>query len=493
MHIATRQHIGTATTLASIGLIAGAMLWTQALVADANAQRKQSTEITQGISELRLVTFDYLLNRHERARLQWQMASDRINRLIAESQFLEAEPREILDDLRARWVVVARMFGELAAANETSAVDQAGAQAKRLFEAQLVGQILIGQQNNQADALRLTDISARRIAAAQQQAVQAVLAGLVLIALITAGASWRMHRDVVTPIIRLQRAALKVAGGGKDISFDLTRRDEIGELSRYLADMTASLRSLIERAELSNRELAALNLELEAFSYSVSHDLRAPLRSMDGFSQVLLEDYGDKLDAEGQDALQRIRAASQRMGLLIDDLLRLSQVTRGELHCKPVDLSLLARRIVDGLEQEQPGRGVQWDIEQGMTLTADPALMAIVMQDLLQNAWKFTGKTAGALIRVGSVEREGLRTFFVADNGAGFDMGHAQKLFSAFQRLHHAGDFPGTGIGLTIVQRILRRHDGRIWAEASEGAGATFFFNLRETDHEAERKDHPAG
>ncbi len=491
MRIATRQHVATASTLAAIGLIAGVMLWAQALVADANAQRKQSSDIAQGISELRLVTFDYLLNRHERARLQWQTASDRINRLIAESRFLEAEPQEILDDLRARRVTGARMFGELVVADAAS--DTADTESKRLFEAQLVGQILIGQQSSQADAFRLADISTRRIASAQQQAVRAVLTGLALIALVAGAASWRMHRDVVAPIIRLQRAALNVASGGMDISFDLKRGDEIGELSRYLAGMTAALRSSIERVELSNREFAALNQELEAFSYSVSHDLRGPLRSMDGFSQVLLEDYGDKLDAEGRDALARIRGASQRMGLLIDDLLRLSQVTRGELHRKPVNLSLLARQIADSLEQEQPGRGVQWDIEPDMTLTADPALMAIVMQNLLQNAWKFTGKTAGALIRVGTIEGEGRRSFFVADNGAGFDMGHAQKLFGAFQRLHHAGDFPGTGIGLAIVQRILRRHDGWIWAEASEGAGATFFFNLRETDHDAEPKDHSAG
>ena len=348
----------------------------------------------------------------------------------------------------------------------------------------LIGGIIIGMMKGQSIGQAVTKYS-----------IHTIGDGLItqIPALITATASWRMNHDVVAPIVRLQRAALNVVSGSKDISFDLKRRDEIGELSRYLAGMTAALRSSIDRIELSNREFAALNQELEAFSYSVSHDLRAPLRSMDGFSQVLLEDYGDKLDADGKDALQRIRGASQRMGLLIDELLRLSQVTRGDLHRKPVDLSLLARRIADDLEQDQPERGVQWDIEQGLTLTADPALMAIVMQNLLQNAWKFTGKTADALIRVGSVEREGLRTYFVADNGAGFNMGNAQKLFSAFQRLHHAGDFPGTGIGLAIVQRILRRHDGRIWAEASEGAGATFFFNVRETDHEAEPKDHPAG
>jgi light-regulated signal transduction histidine kinase (bacteriophytochrome) len=227
-------------------------------------------------------------------------------------------------------------------------------------------------------------------------------------------------------------------------------------------------------------QLEGANKELESFSYSVSHDLRAPLRSMDGFSLVLLEDYRDKLGEEGKDALERIRAASQRMGYLIDDLLRLSQVTRAGLKLTQVDLSAMAREIAGALGREQPGRSVEWEIETGLSVRADLALMRIAMQNLLQNAWKFTGKTDSAVIRVGALKRDAKTTYFVADNGAGFDMAHAGNLFGAFQRLHHSGDFPGTGIGLAIVQRIIRRHDGEVWAEAKEGDGATFFFRLKE-------------
>jgi light-regulated signal transduction histidine kinase (bacteriophytochrome) len=236
-----------------------------------------------------------------------------------------------------------------------------------------------------------------------------------------------------------------------------------------------------------------LNEELKAFSYSVSHDLRGPLRSMDGFSLALIEDYGDKLDEEGKDALERIRAASQRMGYLIDDLLRLSQVTRAELNVTRVDLSAIAREIADALDREPSGRSVEWAIESGLSVSADPALMRITMQNLLQNAWKFTGRIDKPVIRVGAFERDAKTVYFVADNGVGFDMAHADNLFGAFQRLHYAGDFPGTGIGLAIVQRIIRRHDGKIWAEAKEGEGATFFFSVKESENGSDEQDHPAG
>src|SRR5450756_2790646 len=258
-------------------------------------------------------------------------------------------------------------------------------------------------------------------------------------------------------------------------------------------DNTARGQAEFARIERSNAELAVLNEELKAFSYSVSHDLRGPLRSMDGFSLALLEDYGDKLDAEGKDALNRIRAASQRMGNLIDDILRLSQVTRAELNVTWVDLSAIAREIADAIDRGPSGRPVEWAIESGLSVWADPALIRIALQNLLQNAWKFTGRTDKPVIRVGALERDAMTVYFVADNGVGFDMAHADNLFGAFQRLHHAGDFPGTGIGLAIVQRIIRRHGGKIWAEAKEGEGATFFFSVKESENGSDEQDHPAG
>jgi PAS domain S-box-containing protein len=273
-------------------------------------------------------------------------------------------------------------------------------------------------------------------------------------------------------------------------------RDSGGAIIGYLligTDNTARSQAEFAEIERRNKELASLNEELKAFSYSVSHDLRGPLRSMDGFSQVLLEDYGDKLDEEGRDALKRIRGASQRMGALIDDMLRLSHVTRAQLNLVRVDLSAVAREIAETIDRERPLRSVQWEIEPGLVMRADAALMRIAMQNLLGNAAKFTGRTEKPVIQFGALERHESTVYFVTDNGVGFDMAHAGSLFGAFKRLHHVDDFPGTGIGLAIVQRVIRRHGGEIWAEAKQGEGATFFFTVKESAYGPDEQDHPAG
>ena len=238
------------------------------------------------------------------------------------------------------------------------------------------------------------------------------------------------------------------------------------------------MRELNERLAQDNTELDSLNKELEAFSYSVSHDLRAPLRAIDGFSQALIEDYADRLDDGGRDYLSRVRKAAQRMGYLIDDLLKLARITRAELNAGEVDLSALAEEILDRLRQEYPQRDAGFIIATGLTVHGDPRLMRIAMENLLNNAWKFTAGKIPARIEFGQTERNGAPAYFVRDNGVGFDMAHADKLFGAFQRLHDASAFPGTGIGLATVQRIIHKHGGKIWAEAAPDQGAAFYFTL---------------
>jgi len=231
-------------------------------------------------------------------------------------------------------------------------------------------------------------------------------------------------------------------------------------------------------ADLQNRatQLEAANKELESFSYSVSHDLRAPLRSIDGFSRILQEDYRDKLDAAGWQHTERIRAAALRMSQLIDDMLTLSRVTRAELHRLPFDLSTVAQAVIAELRAAAPSRQVEFVATPGLSVSADKQLLVVVLENLLGNAWKFTSKKDGARIEFGVLP--GGYTFFVADNGAGFDMAYAGKLFGAFQRLHATSDFPGTGIGLASVQRIIHRHGGRVWAEGAVDGGAKFYFTL---------------
>jgi signal transduction histidine kinase len=214
----------------------------------------------------------------------------------------------------------------------------------------------------------------------------------------------------------------------------------------------------------------------------VSHDLRAPLRSLHGFSEVLLADYADRFDDQGREYLQRIQANVARMGRLIDDLLRLSRVTRTGLNRERVDIGAQATEIIDELRSAEPGRCLQAVIADDLVTTGDPHLIRLALENLLANAWKFTGKREQGTIAVGAVRQSGGQVFFVRDNGAGFDMAYAGKLFSPFQRLHPASEFEGTGIGLAIVQRILSRHGGRIWAESEPGKGATFFFTLTSDD-----------
>lgn len=242
---------------------------------------------------------------------------------------------------------------------------------------------------------------------------------------------------------------------------------------------------LEERVAERTEALAAVNKELEAFAYSVSHDLRAPLRSLDGFSQALLEDYADQLNATAQDYLRRVRAGSQRMGRLIDDILKLSRLTRTEMQWERVDLSALAREIAVELHQAQPVRKADWTIVAGVVVRGDARLLRIVLENLIGNAWKFTAKQDCAKIEFGHTEVEGKPVCFVRDNGAGFDMAYADRLFGAFQRLHSATEFEGTGIGLATVQRIIHRHGGRVWAEGVVDEGATFYFTLAAEGEEA--------
>jgi len=256
-------------------------------------------------------------------------------------------------------------------------------------------------------------------------------------------------------------------------------RLEVAERVRAQAQVQRMADELEQRVAERTAQLESANTELEAFSYSVSHDLRAPLRSVDGFSQALLEDCGERLGETGRNYLERIRSSGQRMGRIIDDLLKLSRANRDELCREETDLSGLCARIAADLARARPFPPVQVSIQPGMRVRGDGGLLQVLLENLLGNAWKFTSKCVSPRIQAGeTVQPGGGRAFFIRDNGAGFDMAQADRLFRAFHRLHTDAEFQGTGIGLTIVQRIVRRHGGRVWAEAEPGQGAVFFFTL---------------
>jgi light-regulated signal transduction histidine kinase (bacteriophytochrome) len=250
------------------------------------------------------------------------------------------------------------------------------------------------------------------------------------------------------------------------------------ELARLRRLETDAAIELAETRAALLLDLDRKNKELEAFSYSVSHDLRSPLRTLDGFSQILLEDHAAQLDDEGKQHLGRIRSAAQRMGALIDALLELSYTGRRKLEREDVSLTGCARRIASNLARSDTGRSVEVVVAEGMHVDADPRLCEILLENLLGNAWKFTAKTPEARIEVGVVEEAGARVFFVRDNGAGFDPIDAGRLFTPFQRLHTMYEFPGTGIGLATVRRIVERHGGHVWAEGRPNGGATIRWTL---------------
>ncbi len=250
------------------------------------------------------------------------------------------------------------------------------------------------------------------------------------------------------------------------------------ELQQHATKLEQRVAERTRELEKRAAELLAANSELDAFAYSVSHDLRAPLRSIDGFSQVLLEDYGAQLDDGGRDSLDRVRAASQRMATLIDELLKLARVTRAEMRTERVDLSGLARDIVGEIQRTTPDRQVEFAIAPGLEAEGDAQLLRVVLDNLLRNGWKYTGKQPQPRVEFTAVDENGDRVVVIKDNGAGFDMKYADKLFGVFQRLHSSAEFEGTGVGLATVRRIINRHGGRIWAEGVVDQGATFYFTL---------------
>jgi signal transduction histidine kinase len=294
--------------------------------------------------------------------------------------------------------------------------------------------------------------------------------------------SWnaRSERAIVLPLFRVGQAAPEVffvAGISPHRAFDDRYRRFFRRTVDQVANALAKVRAYETEAKWSE-ELERANNELEAFSYSVSHDLRAPLRAIDGFSKALLDDHSGQLDEQGHSYLERVRGATKRMAQLVDDLLSLSKITRAQLKRRPVDMTEVARKVLVDLGGRDPQRTVETRVADGLVAQADPRLLTVMLENLLGNAWKFTSKQPAATIEVGTETRNGETIFFVRDNGAGFSMEHATKLFAPFQRLHAASDFEGTGIGLATVNRVVTRHGGRVWAEAKPDQGATFLFTL---------------
>ena len=299
-----------------------------------------------------------------------------------------------------------------------------------------------------------------------------VLVVLIVVVFAAAVPAWLfISAKVIRPITELSAGTKRVAAGDFSGTLPVGSEDELGELTKHFNTMIAARGRAWQELEASNKEL-------NAFAYSVSHDLRAPVRAIDGFSAALLEDHGEKLNEEGKDMLRRVRKASDRLAALIDAMLTLSRLTRREIRAERVNLGTLARSVADSLRAAEPERQASILLPAKLEARGDREMLRVVMENLLGNAWKFTSEQPQARIEFGATQVDGEPAYFVRDNGAGFDMAYADKLFGPFQRLHRQEEFPGDGIGLATVERIVHRHGGRVWAEGAVNQGATFFFTL---------------
>jgi signal transduction histidine kinase len=290
--------------------------------------------------------------------------------------------------------------------------------------------------------------------------------------------SMALSRSLLRSVAEVTAGFRRFGAGDFHDRIRVTSTDELGAIAAQANEMAASLERLDRERTKAETALVLSNRELEAFSYSVAHDLRAPLRGINGFSRALLEDLEGRLDHESQDYLRRIAGGAERMGQLIDALLALSRVTRAPLERQSVNLTRVADTVVAQLRAADPDRLVEFVSEEGVAAHGDPTLLRAVLDNLIGNAWKFTRDRSPAHISFATARREGEVAYVVRDDGAGFDMAYAEKLFAPFQRLHAAEEFAGTGVGLATVQRIVHRHGGRIWAEGAVGKGASFQFTL---------------
>lgn len=458
-----------ASSLLALGIIAVTLSLVHRHLERGMVAQDVYREIDYKVFALALLTYGYYREPLERRLEQWRQVHAHLGRLLERITDTPSEMQGHLDSLLKEHGRVLYLF-DLLVEDAGSASTGTSFPERRH---RIVGRLSIklnGMINDSATLLKQSRAEVRRTQALGNAIVVAVTASVILLQALLIIA---LGRTLARHFSDLRRGAGRLAAG--DLDYRIAIRD-----SNELTVLAAAFNEMADSLQERSAELGAINREMEAFTYSVSHDLRAPLRGIDGFTQALQEDYSDCFDETGRDYIDRVRRAAQRMGGLIDDLLRLSRIGRQEVHFSSVDLSALALEVAAVLREREPERAVEIDVPPELLALGDRELLRVALENLLGNAWKFTSRTETPRIEVGRIQDSPERPFFVRDNGAGFDMAYGNKLFAPFQRLHTEAEFPGTGIGAALVQRIIHRHGGRIWAEGAIGKGACFYFTLPE-------------
>lgn len=476
------------------GLLIGGALWTSWRGVDrARRDAELSDRLRRAVVEQNILVQEYLLYGSPRAVRQIRQQHAVLLRLLDTAGYDKPDERAALARIRQGHEDMDHLL-------ELLLKGQAGSRE------QIAGALLVKVQDLQHRARLLSRQQFDQVVVIQRRVDRQVLLALGILALLSGTVLVLMGHRLLTGLKQLEQGIKRVEGGDLDYRIAVTGADELvrlGEafnaMTRRLSATTTSMDRL--RAEMAQREraeeevrrlnasleqrvqertaeLTAANKELDSFAYAVSHDLRAPLRAMNGFAQALAEDYGDRLEGEAKAYLDQIGTASKRMSDLVDGILTLSRCTRGGLEREVVDLSSMVNGLLEELARSDPARRVAVDVEPGLAVLGDPRMLEVVVSNLLENAWKYTGKAAEPAIRIYVELRDGQTWTCVADNGAGFDMAHAEHLFQPFQRLHRQDEFPGIGIGLATVQRIVHRHGGHIEGQGAPDQGAKFCFYL---------------
>ncbi len=466
-----------------------------------NRETKESYKATQLIKdmfELNIVTYEYFIHHEKRMQQQWKLKYDSSGELLRRmiKQDIHSEYLPIMVSLIKDYERLGDLFSwilgnfnerkKLIAENKRQAeIDITLAKEERLM-----AQALMRSQNITTKVLKFSDIVQQRIVQTQQRAIWVALFFIIGFAVFASCVSFFAIRAITRPINELIKGAERIGKGHLEYNVNIKTKNEIGILAASFTSMAGRLKEANEELEQRvierTAELEIANKELEAFSYSVSHDLRAPLRAISGFSEMLVEDYGDKLDSDGRHQLKVIQSSARDMGQLIDDLLAFSRLGRKEMSVSVIDMGALVREVFKKLQLAPDSSKARLKAEELAPASGDPAMIREVFSNLLSNAIKFTEPREKAVIEVGSRLEGEEHIYSVRDNGVGFDMKYVDKLFRVFQRLHRTEEFEGTGIGLALVQRIIHRHGGRVWAESKVNQGATFYFTL---SRDKERED----